>query len=259
MKIAIGGAAGSGKDEVAKVLIEKHGFARLGLADPMKRMFAHALDIDIADVEKLKSGKDIEAYEHFISTRPEFAGLDRVEVANLVRRALQTLGTEWGRKNVHTDLWVHRLARKANLYEKEWFDFAESKKPWSQAPASLKRGVVVTDLRFENEMDVLKKAGFYTAYLRTNPEWERIQPPAWKRLGDRAPKLAHRLTRHPYYHPSEAEGRAMADQHKFNAILGNWGKTVHGHRHYDHSPDYTANRIISLARQHRYMMPLRED
>lgn len=47
MIIGIAGRKHSGKDTVARRLIWKHGFQLVSLADPMKKMLAHALDVNV--------------------------------------------------------------------------------------------------------------------------------------------------------------------------------------------------------------------
>lgn len=60
---------------------------------------------------------------------------------NTPRWLMQTLGTEWGRKSVHPDLWTKIAKRRAEML------LAQGKK------------VVITDARFPNEIEVMREIG----------------------------------------------------------------------------------------------------
>ena len=53
------------------------------------------------------------------------------------RNAMQTLGTEWGRDLVYQDIWVDSFMRRAMQFE----------------------DVVCSDVRFPNEVDIIRNAG----------------------------------------------------------------------------------------------------
>lgn len=80
------------------------------------------------------------------------------------RVALQSMGTEWGREAVKDSLWVDALLRttKTLLHEDG------STRTWAYDPvvgifadqkAGSVRGVVVSDVRFPNEVEAIKKDG----------------------------------------------------------------------------------------------------
>lgn len=112
--IAFTGLAGSGKSTAALHLVQRHGFARVRLAGPLKAML-RALGL----------------------TEQEVDGDQKEEPCELLggqtpRWAMQTLGTEWGRELISGDLWT---------------------RAWWQAVHNVPVGqpVVVDDLRFINE------------------------------------------------------------------------------------------------------------
>ena len=88
----------------------------------------------------------------------------RTEHAELSPRVmLQTLGTEWGRESISNDIWISALLRTAKLLLHE----DGNTQLWSYDPLSgpvavektLLRGVVISDIRFENEFKAIKKEG----------------------------------------------------------------------------------------------------
>lgn len=63
------------------------------------------------------------------------------------RRFLSTLGTDWGRKLIHKDLWVKYFDKTTNL----------------------NKTVIIDDVRFENEVQyVLQKGGIWIILLKDN-------------------------------------------------------------------------------------------
>lgn len=120
--IGLTGRARSGKDTVAAILIDT-GLARYqyGLADPIRAMLKAGLriDMDAADWQQRKE----EALAH-LGVTP--------------RRLMQTLGTEWGRNLVHENVWIGEA---------------------QQTLAALGQGMVISDVRFPNEAEWIRKIG----------------------------------------------------------------------------------------------------
>lgn len=123
MIIALTGYAGSGKSTAAKHLVDRHGFTLVKFAGPLKSML-RCLGLGDREIEG-----DLKEQPH-----PVLCG-------QTPRRAMQTLGTEWGRNLIGSDLWV-RVAMESAL-------------------AVLDQGgrVVIDDCRFENEAAAIKAAG----------------------------------------------------------------------------------------------------
>jgi len=92
MIIGLSGYAQSGKDEIAKILVEQHGFKRLAFADPI-RDAVYGLnplvegDLRLADL--------VDKY-----------GWDVAKSKDEVRRLLQSMGAEVGRKQFGSEFWV---------------------------------------------------------------------------------------------------------------------------------------------------------
>lgn len=118
MLVGLTGLMGSGKSTVAEFLEREDGFQRHRMGKPLKDMI-RCLGL---------SDDHIEGDLKEVST-------DLLGGAT-PRYAMQTLGTEWGRKMIHPDLWV---------------------KAWE---AGLPDGdVVCEDVRFTNECEVIRRNG----------------------------------------------------------------------------------------------------
>lgn len=121
---------GCGKSTMASYLAAAHGYLPVRFAGPLKDMLAPLL-------------------ECFMSRRDVMAALDGAEKERPIdaldglttRRLMQTLGTEWGRMQVHPELWTR--AARATIEQ------------------NLRAGrfVVVDDVRFHNEYELLRELG----------------------------------------------------------------------------------------------------
>lgn len=129
--IGLCGPQGAGKDTAAKAVCEhlrqSQAVNVISFAGPVRGMLAALLshlDIDRCVLD------DRDAKEEVLP-----------ELARSPRELMRTLGTEWGRREVHPDLWLlvarHRLSR-------------------NQAAGVL---TVITDVRFENEAHFIRKMG----------------------------------------------------------------------------------------------------
>ena len=122
--IGITGPARAGKSTVAHYLVE-HGFAEVSFAAPIKRAIATAFGIDIRDLEL-----------------PDFKEANLPWLGRSPRYLLQTLGTEWGRKMVNSEVWMILAARQIE-----------------RARELGHVGVIVSDVRFDNEADFILARG----------------------------------------------------------------------------------------------------
>ena len=127
--IGLTGRAGCGKDTVARFLCEAHSFVQIALADPLRDGIKAMLGI--AD-EQLQDRALKEAPIDWLGRSP--------------RELLQTLGTEWGREYVAADLWLRVAARRIDRIK-------------ASPPCLHVAGIVVSDIRFENEADWLREQG----------------------------------------------------------------------------------------------------
>ena len=121
--IGFSGFAGSGKSTAASYLHTAHNFTRFRFAGPLKDMM-RALGLGEAEVDG-----------HLKETPSAILG------GKTPRFAMQTLGTEWGRALIHSNLWVMAA-----------MDRAETTMRSGQS-------VCIDDVRFPNEVEAIKAAG----------------------------------------------------------------------------------------------------
>jgi hypothetical protein len=125
MLIGITGLAGSGKSEVARVLMDEFGFARVKFADPLKNM-ARALIREVGH-----TAEDVERYVEGDLKECEVDGLGIT-----ARWLMQSLGTEWGRDTIRSTFWTDIFREKASALHP--------------------RNVLADDMRFENEVQAVR-------------------------------------------------------------------------------------------------------
>lgn len=118
--VAIMGVAGSGKTVVARRL-ERHGFARTRFAAPIKQMLKVGLGLTDAQLDGDEKAVPL----------GDYGGCSP-------RTLMQTLGTEWGRRMIHSDIWASA---------------------WKRHVATLDGLVAVDDLRFPNEAAAIRDMG----------------------------------------------------------------------------------------------------
>jgi hypothetical protein len=121
MLIGLCGAAGSGKDSVASFLT---GYRKVAFADPLYECVSAITSIP---VEQLKDRVVKEAVIPWIGKSP--------------RQMLQTLGTEWGRDTIHSEIWVRATHNRIS--------------------GDLGGGanIAITDVRFTNEAGLVLECG----------------------------------------------------------------------------------------------------
>lgn len=198
------GLAGSGKDTVADLLVQEHGFAKLAFADPLKRICREVFDF--SDEQLWGPSEKRNAPDPRYPRK--VYGSDKV-VENLTPRyALQTLGTEWGR-DCYAPIWMElglRTAKRilehgeARYSARKGLYYVEGRLyPADQADEPM--GVAISDVRFRNEVDGVRAAGGKVIKI--------VRPGAG--LGGGAG-----------LHPSEVEQASIPDD-AFDAILHNDG------------------------------------
>lgn len=121
MIVGLGYKAGSGKDTLADMLVERIGFTKIAFAEPLK------------EAAKLLCGwDDRHVYGNLKEQVDPFWGFSP-------RTFLQRLGTDAVRNNIADDFWVKATLRKMK--------------------DSTKTKFVVTDVRFPNEANAIREAG----------------------------------------------------------------------------------------------------
>lgn len=131
--IGVTGKAGSGKDTVAEYLVREYGFERYGFADPIKQGLCAAFGLmpfDFAD----RARKE-QPIERLGGKSP--------------RQLAQWFGTEFGRNMICEDIWI----RMAQFRYDALVDMVRN--TFGPAPV----GMVVSDVRFENEAAWIRKTG----------------------------------------------------------------------------------------------------
>ncbi|MHC0508780.1 deoxynucleotide monophosphate kinase family protein [Achromobacter aegrifaciens] len=120
--IGIAAKAQSGKSTVAEFIKAADGYTELSFASPIREFVAGLLGCTVPDLEPIK--EDVIPW-----------------CGKSPRQLMQTLGTEWGRKMVSETFWIDQAMQRV---QREW---------------GRGRMVVISDVRFENEAEAIRKAG----------------------------------------------------------------------------------------------------
>lgn len=143
MLIGVVGFIGSGKGTVGDIL-ERKGYVKDSFARPLKDavscMFGWPRDLLEGDTEVSRKWRE----------EPDVYWSEKFGRQFSPRMALQLMGTEAGREVFHKDLWVISLLNRAKG-----------------------KDVVVTDVRFKNEIDYIQKNGgkVIRVIRGEEPEW----------------------------------------------------------------------------------------
>ncbi len=147
MIIGICGFIGSGKDTVADYLVNFHEFRRESFASTLKDAVSSVFGWDRTMLE----GRTKEAREWREQVDPWWAA--RLDMPTLTPRwVLQYWGTEVCRKAFHDDIWIASLENKLR---------------------NSKDNIVISDCRFPNEIESLKRAGGNIVWVQRGalPDW----------------------------------------------------------------------------------------
>jgi hypothetical protein len=167
MIIGLCGQAGSGKDTVADILVAEHGYIKIALADPLKRI---CRDVFWFSDEQLwgPSEKRNEPDKRYVRAKcPMHETLGMVTISNChceyltPRLALQRLGTEWGRM-CYPNVWIDYALRMAVKtlspeYHRDGVTYDARSLVTSAPPGFRCNGVVISDVRFRNEVDAISQ------------------------------------------------------------------------------------------------------
>jgi hypothetical protein len=127
MLIALLGFRGSGKSTIANYLVDNYNFTSLAFAEKLKQVVSTAFDINL----ELLDGNSLES-RVYRETQNEFWAMTP-------RQMLETVGTKLFRKGISEDFWV-KIVEKRIIHL-----------------LSAGENVVISDLRFVNEWEMLKK------------------------------------------------------------------------------------------------------
>lgn len=148
-KIILGvcGFIGSGKGTLGEVLVRDYGFVQDSFAKSLKDACANVFNWPrhLLEGDTKESREWREKVDDWWSEK-----LERKDFSP--RLALQLVGTEVFRQNLHDDLWINTVARR--------FEFNN-------------QDVVITDVRFPNEFRIIRDYGGKIIRITRgpNPEW----------------------------------------------------------------------------------------
>ena len=168
MIIGLVGLIGSGKGTVGDMLIDR-GFVHASFATPLKDAAASIFGWDRQMLEGIT--KESRAWRERVDPWWE----ERLGIPTFSPRlALQLLGTEVFRNHFHQDIWI--LSMEARLRNET-------------------NNVVITDARFPNEIDMVRRAGGVIVRVK------RGEDPDWFRLAEKNPESMSES--YPEVHASE--------------------------------------------------------
>jgi len=136
MIIGVAGYKGSGKDTVANLLQTSYGFEKMSFSQPIKDIVHHTFGIDKAILAG-DNGERILREESL----PGWFYLSP-------RDMLQKIGMAF-RDELHKDIWVKILENKIK---------------------DTKKNIVISDVRFKNELEMINKYGFCVGVKRPGYE-----------------------------------------------------------------------------------------
>ena len=155
MLIGVVGFIGSGKGTVGD-LLEQKGFIKDSFAKPLKDacavMFGWPRDLLEGDTEESRNWRE----------QPDDFWSEKMGKKFSPRLALQLLGTEAGREVFHKDIWVNSLLKRAG-----------------------DKNVVITDVRFKNELKFIQKNNGIVVRVKRGPEPEWYEDAIMVNKGDR--------------------------------------------------------------------------
>lgn len=146
--LGLGGYKESGKDALADHLGSEHGFYKLGMSYPL-------IEVGRRQNPWILLDRGVACGAHFypqgtwvkLNVLTEWLGYDESKTIKEVREYYQTLGTQVGRHFFGEDTWVELAREKINSVR----DAGQQ--------------VVVTGIRFANELDVLKRLGGHSVWI----------------------------------------------------------------------------------------------
>jgi hypothetical protein len=155
MIIGICGECGAGKSQIGRLLRDYYGYQMISYSNVLKSIVAYMFSWDRNMIE----GTTKESREW--REKPDEWWSERLGIPDFTpRKALQMIGTDVMRNHFHSEIWLACLERK------------------------LQHGnYVITDCRFKNELDFVKKMGgkiFMVRRLGTETEPKHESEMDWR-------------------------------------------------------------------------------
>jgi hypothetical protein len=205
MIIGICGLIGSGKDTIADYLQNIHQFRRESFAHTLKDAVAQVFGWD----RELLEGRTKESRAWREQVDPWWA--ERLNMPNLTPRwVLQYWGTEVCRKGFHDNIWIASLENKLRKTADD---------------------IVISDCRFPNEIEAIKRAGGIVIRVVRGPE------PEWY-------PLAEIVNRGPTRNTEWRLSKNRLEEYKIHASETSWVGTK-----FDAIIDNNADGLDNLYKQ----------
>jgi hypothetical protein len=180
MILGLSGFAGVGKDTVADILVRDHGFVKVAIADPLKRVARDIFDFTDEQLwgpsamrEQPDTRYQREHTWRLTAERGTYCICCGVKPIHDLehglldppgqpcyltpRYALQLLGTEYGR-HCYDSIWIELALRTARTIIQKNMAYSQKNGIIDGAFGRVP-GVVLPDVRFRNELDGIKKFG----------------------------------------------------------------------------------------------------
>lgn len=148
--LGFSGFIGSGKNTAAKFLITEHGFQQESFAGSLKDVISSIFGWD----RELLEGLTDESRTWRNEIDPWWAS--RLNIPNLTPRwVMQNLGTDVLRNHFHNEIWIASVENKLQ---------------------KSKENVIVSDVRFPNEAESIKRLGGLVIRIKKGiePEWYNL-------------------------------------------------------------------------------------
>ncbi len=168
--IGVQGALSAGKTTIRNTLVNVMGFKAVSMADPLK-------------LALMAMG----------ATKAEVYGEDKAKVNELWgdktnRHAMQTLGTEWGRRIIHPDVWVECIRRRIDKAYRTYIRNNSDEGGCKLREAAFRDAealrLVIDDVRFPNEAEMIHDfGGSVWTVRRESVEYAEVKQRLLRTLG----------------------------------------------------------------------------
>lgn len=138
MIVGLTGKKGAGKDMVGTYLIEQHGFVRVSFAQALKQSVAALLNITLDQIEQWKNDPHAVVHVGIAVEEGWLVGGTTLSFRNF----LQRYGTEAHREQFGDGFWLDAASQRI-----------------AELHASGHRDLVFTDVRFDNEAELIRTLG----------------------------------------------------------------------------------------------------
>jgi hypothetical protein len=156
MLLGFSGKKRRGKDTAANYLVEQNNFNKHGFADKVKAML-----LAINPIISVPNDKYVR-----LSALISEVGWEEAKEITEVRKLLQRLGTEGGRKLFGEDFWVNELFKDL----KNTYDFYNTVDARGNRVEMIQSHITIPDARFDNEALAIRNRGGYVIKIESDRE-----------------------------------------------------------------------------------------